>query len=514
MTEGFTQNGYKNFSGLVGRNNIVVADYFTELSYNTSTTGTYLWSFGCGGGTYIGSNGIGTSSNFATDSLSSVFTMLFGSYYGDWNYQNGFLRMALTQGNTLTSAWAGRPNWHFYHMAMGENIGYSTQLTQNNSTAYVTNSIYTFFGKVKSINLMGDPTLRNHYVIQPTNLTISSTGFSNTLSWSAGGAEVGYNIYRRYSDSTNFVKLNSTLIASTTYSDNSLSTPGTVYYYVKAVEKRITPSGTYDNESLGLKSNGAVVIGSPLSAIATIQNSSLCVGNSTQLFSNSINGTGTYTYSWSSTPIGFVSSDRNPIITPTINTTYFVTVNDGVGAVTSSVSITVNDNPIANAGTSISITSGTSTTLFGSALLGDNNYSFLWAPSSSLATNATDQNPTTTNLTVATTYTLTVTDGNGCTSTAEVTIDVTGTINIVNVINKGLKYEVIPNPFIDNLSVIGENITKIEVANANGAIVKTVLNTSKGNVELNLSQLNEGIYFINIISDNGTIEHKKILKLN
>ena len=87
------------------------------------------------------------------DSLSSVFTMLFGSYFGDWNYQNAFLRMPLTQGNTLTNAWAARPNWHFYHMAMGENIGYSTKLTQNTSSLYVTNSVYNFFHNRINVNL-------------------------------------------------------------------------------------------------------------------------------------------------------------------------------------------------------------------------------------------------------------------------------------------------------------------------------------------------------------------------
>ncbi|HLP10418.1 MAG TPA: hypothetical protein VK177_00700, partial [Flavobacteriales bacterium] len=48
-SEGFSQNGYKNFSPLIGRANITTAnDYFTELSYTTGTTGTYLWSYGCG----------------------------------------------------------------------------------------------------------------------------------------------------------------------------------------------------------------------------------------------------------------------------------------------------------------------------------------------------------------------------------------------------------------------------------------------------------------------------------
>jgi hypothetical protein len=259
MTEGFAQNGFINFSGLVGRNNIVVNDYFTQLSYNTSTSGTYLWSFGCGGGTYTGSNGIGTSSNFATDSLSSVFTMLFGSYYGDWDNQNAFLRMPLTQGNTLTNAWAGRPNWHFYHMAMGENIGYSEKLTQNNSSLYQTNSIYGFFPQVKSINLMGDPSLRNSYILAPTNLNIVAGGVTNSLSWTGVPLVDGYNIYRRYATSTDFIKLNTSLVTATTYTDNTMPTGGTVYYYVKSVKKKISPSGSFDNESLGIKSSAALV---------------------------------------------------------------------------------------------------------------------------------------------------------------------------------------------------------------------------------------------------------------
>jgi len=259
MTEGFAQNGFINFSGLVGRNNIVVNDYFTQLSYNTSTSGTYLWSFGCGGGTYTGSNGIGTSSNFATDSLSSVFTMLFGSYYGDWDNQNAFLRMPLTQGNTLTSAWAGRPNWHFYHMAMGDNIGYSEKLTQNNSSLYQTNSVYGFFPQVKSINLMGDPSLRNSYILAPTNLNIVAGGVTNALSWTGVPLVDGYNIYRRYSTSTDFIKLNISLVTATTYTDNTMPTGGTVYYYVKSVKKKISPSGSFDNESLGIKSSAALV---------------------------------------------------------------------------------------------------------------------------------------------------------------------------------------------------------------------------------------------------------------
>ena len=59
--------------------------------------------------------------------------MFFGSYFGDWDSPNNFLRAPLaTPTYTLTSAWAGRPYWMFHHMALGETIGFSTRLTQNN----------------------------------------------------------------------------------------------------------------------------------------------------------------------------------------------------------------------------------------------------------------------------------------------------------------------------------------------------------------------------------------------
>jgi hypothetical protein len=258
--EGFSQSGYNNFAAIVGRDNTMLNDYFGQLSYNTSTTGTYLWSYGCGGGTYTGAGGIGGTSNFNSDTLSSVFTMLFGSYFGDWNYTNAFLRAPLAQGNTLTNCWAGRPNWYFNHMAMGENIGYSTRLTQNNNTLYAS-SVLGGLARLVSINLMGDPSLRLTYILQPTNLTVAENGNSNQLNWTAGGTEIGYNIYRRYADSVDFVKLNSTLITATTFTDNTLPVAGTVYYYVKAVEMKVTASGSYENESIAIKTQAESTVG-------------------------------------------------------------------------------------------------------------------------------------------------------------------------------------------------------------------------------------------------------------
>ena len=56
----------------------------------------------------------------AVDSLQSVFTFLFGSYFGDWDSPDNFLRAALASGTILSNAWSGRPLWSMHYMAMGD----------------------------------------------------------------------------------------------------------------------------------------------------------------------------------------------------------------------------------------------------------------------------------------------------------------------------------------------------------------------------------------------------------
>src|SRR6185436_8869270 len=113
-----------------------------------------------GGGGYYTCNGVGSSDDFSTNDIQSVFTMFFGSYFGDWDNESDFLRAPL--GSTtygLTAAWAGRPHWFFHHMGLGETIGYSTRLSQNNNGLY---SPVSSGSRQVHIALMGDPTLRMH----------------------------------------------------------------------------------------------------------------------------------------------------------------------------------------------------------------------------------------------------------------------------------------------------------------------------------------------------------------
>ncbi|HNS64835.1 MAG TPA: hypothetical protein PKN11_10435, partial [Anaerolineaceae bacterium] len=108
--EFFGSTGYKNFVPFFGADSVAKGDYRSALLANS-----HLWSYGAGGGSYTSAGGISTTGMMGTDSLRGIFTVLFGSYFGDWDSQNNFLRSVLASGTMLTCVWAGRPGWQFHH---------------------------------------------------------------------------------------------------------------------------------------------------------------------------------------------------------------------------------------------------------------------------------------------------------------------------------------------------------------------------------------------------------------
>ena len=137
----------------------------------------------------------------------------------------------------------------------------------------------------------------------------------------------------------------------------------------------------------------------------------ICIGDNTPL-----NASGGNTYSWSPATGLSATNIANPMASPTTTTVYTVTVTDANGCVdTDDVTVTVNTLPTANAGNDVAICFGDNTPLNASG-----GTSYIWTPSGGLsATNIA--NPTA-SPTTTTVYTVTVTDGNGCTDTDDVTV--------------------------------------------------------------------------------------------
>jgi gliding motility-associated-like protein len=180
-----------------------------------------------------------------------------------------------------------------------------------------------------------------------------------------------------------------------------------------------TPNGTTvytvtvtDNN--GCENTDSVTVNvNQLPSITITPDSDVCIGNSIQL-----NAGGGTTYTW--TPSSTLDNPNisNPIATPSVNTTYTVVVTDGNTCVdSSSVTITVNPLPVAVASGDTTICAATNAFLSASG-----GVSYVWSPSGTL-NNSTISNPIASPST-PTTYTVTVTDINGCMDDDDVTVNI------------------------------------------------------------------------------------------
>jgi hypothetical protein len=246
--ENFASSGWRNSSAFFGPQNSVAVDYDQYIP--TLRDNGYLWSYGAGGGTFTTCSGIGSSDDFALNDVKTVFAGFIGSYFGDWDSESSFLRAPLGSGTCLAVVWDGRPHWFLHHMALGETIGYSTRVSQNN----VGGGLYSTqnWGTHRvHIALMGDPTLRLHPVIPPSNVSASASA-GVTLNWSPSPdtAIQGYAVYRGSSVNGPFTRISGGSLLSTLGMTDPGGAAGSVYM-VRAVKLEQSASGTYYNPSVG-----------------------------------------------------------------------------------------------------------------------------------------------------------------------------------------------------------------------------------------------------------------------
>jgi hypothetical protein len=148
----------------------------------------------------------------------------------------------------------------------------------------------------------------------------------------------------------------------------------------------------------------------PLPAVSAGANQSVCAGNQVTL-----NGSGATSYSWNNGVTNGVA------FTPATTQTYTVTGTDANGCSnTAQVMVTVNALPVVSAGANQSICSGAQVTLNGSGAT-----SYAW---NNGVTNGVAFTPANTQ-----TYTVTGTNANGCSNTAQVTV----TVNALPAVSAG-----------------------------------------------------------------------------
>ena len=385
--------GWRSMAPLVGPANITNANQNGTPFYSLVNNQSYLWTYSSGGGTqavdggvltFNGAANIGTTQNYATSSMSGVFNMAMGSYYGDWDNRNNFLRAPLASGQALTNCWAGIPAWYFHHMGMGDPIGYSVLVTMNNSALYtpLTEGWQGSIGR-SHLGLMGDPSLRMKMVAPPTNLVVSNASGVASFSWTASAESVtGYHLYQFDATTGAITRLTTTPVVGTGYVNPAIPFITGREYMVRAVKLETGTSGSYYNLSLGaiatstagatvdcLGVNGGVAMpgtacndnnactvndvwtancqcaGTPIAApvIASVAGAgAVCAGQTLQL-GVTATGTGTLTYTWSG-PNGFSSTAQNPSIASVSTAaagSYTVVVSNGCGSAQQSMTVSV-----------------------------------------------------------------------------------------------------------------------------------------------------------------------------
>jgi hypothetical protein len=303
----------------------------------------------------------------------------------------------------------------------------------------------------------------------------------------------------------NLVATNTVIcIGSTTSSTINATGTATSFTWIPAVSTTstavVSPTSTASYTVVGLASGCTttktitVSVANTPTVTAIAPNNVICAGSTATLTSI---GTAT-NYTWS--PVG--GNGASAVVTPTTATTYTL-IGSASGCTNSSiVTLTVSALPIVTATSSSSaICTGESAVLTAST----SATSYTWS-------NTANTVSTTVTPTITSNYTVTVSNGT-CTANATVAVVVNACIGIEELSSNGIS--IYPNPTIDKLNIaINADLVSITSVSIYDALGKLVM-TEKLNTELTTirtSNLDSGVYFVKIISNNREIKIGKLVK--
>jgi hypothetical protein len=233
-----------------------------------------------------------------------------------------------------------------------------------------------------------------------------------------------------------------TLTATTSASSPSyLWTPGgaTTASITVSPSATTTYTVTVTDGTTGCANSGSGTVTVNPPPAVSVNSAGICAGGSETLTATT--GASSPSYLWA--PGGATTASITA--SPSATTTYTVTVTDGTTGCANSGSgtVTVNPVPTASAGDDQTVCSGSPVAIGGSPTAGGGTgpYIYSWTPITGLS-DAAAANPTAT-VTGATTYTVTVTDANGCTASDSVVLTLA------------------PEPEITSITLSGTDVTLV-----------------------------------------------------
>jgi hypothetical protein len=244
-TEGFSANTRSGFSACLGSDAVVDGDWPDEAG-----SANYLLGAGYGTGNYTSVNGVGSTASFAAGDPGVVFSLMFGSYFGDWDTSDNFLRAPLAcDGVALASGYCGRPQWQLHGLGLGEPLGAIARQSQNarSLTPYLT----SYYSRYIHVALHGDPTIRLFPRPPATALQVVRGGAGVEVTWgspSGDGELLGFHVYRSDDSSSPVERLNASLVAGEAFTDAAPPTEGCLYQ-VRAIYRETTGAGSFINNA-------------------------------------------------------------------------------------------------------------------------------------------------------------------------------------------------------------------------------------------------------------------------
>ena len=174
-----------------------------------------------------------------------AFYVLSGSYFGEWQLQDDFLRATVaTPTYGLEAVYGTGPavlpmNLYFEPVGLGEPIGAGVTRTIN----------YSYLSVDVQFTLLGDPTVRFQITAPPTALVATTNANSVSLAWtpsSEPGAQ--YLVYRSTNGLDGDFLKHSASLSAFTFTDNA-PPAGSKMYAVRAAKLLTTGSGSFTNLS-------------------------------------------------------------------------------------------------------------------------------------------------------------------------------------------------------------------------------------------------------------------------
>lgn len=250
-------------------------------------------------------------------------------------------------------------------------------------------------------------------------------------------------------------------------------------------------SGTSTAGCAGLPASTTVTVNA-LPVVSVSGNTSTCAGNS-----NSLTASGALSYTWSNGDTTAIT-----VVNPSQNISYTVSGSNSFGCKASaSIAITVNALPVLTVqATALQLCTGQSANI---TAQGANSYN--WSDGQNGA-------GITVTPTISTQYIVSGSDSLGCSSTASISLQVSDCTASLQQRASAKGVRVYPNPNTGNFVIeLNDNsASSISIVNALG---QTVLTQTAENINhINLSGLNNGLYFVRVIENNRFVYTTAVIK--